>query len=124
MEDYSAYVGLDVHKEMIAVAVAYPGRSEPMSLGNIANTKKSVVRLIGRLSAHGEALGVCYEAGPCGYEVYRWVKEQNQDCMVVAPSKIPRKDPHRVRHVFEHIVVEEGANAAARLASHEGQMLL
>ena len=89
MEDYSAYVGLDVHKEMIAVAVAYPGRSEPMSLGNIANTKKSVVRLIGRLCAHGEALGSCYEAGPCGYEVYRWVKEQNQDCVVVAPSKIP-----------------------------------
>ena len=97
MEDYSAYVGLDVHKEMIAVAVAYPGRSEPTSLGNIANTKKAVVRLIGRLSAHGEALGVCYEAGPCGYEVYRWVKEQNQDCMVVAPSKIPRKAGDRVK---------------------------
>ena len=97
MEDYSAYVGLDVHKEMIAVAVAYPGRSEPTSLGNIANTKKAVVRLIGRLSAHGEALGVCYEAGPCGYEVYRWVKEQNQDCMVAAPSKIPRKAGDRVK---------------------------
>ena len=97
MEEYSAYVGLDVHKDTIAVAVAYLGRSEPTSLGDIANTRKSVLRLVGRLSGHGEALGFCYEAGPCGYEVYRWIKEQDQDCVVVAPSKIPRKAGDRVK---------------------------
>jgi len=46
------------------------------SLGNIANRKKSVVRLIARLSARGEALGFCYEAGGCGYEVYRRMRVQ------------------------------------------------
>ncbi len=43
MEEYSGYVGLDVHKDTIAVAVAYPGRSKPESLGVIANTKKSIL---------------------------------------------------------------------------------
>ena len=42
MEEYSGHVGLDVHKDTIAVAVAYPGRSKPESLGVIANTKKSI----------------------------------------------------------------------------------
>ena len=46
MEEYSGYVGLDVHKETIAVAVAYPGRSKPESLGVIANTKKSILNLV------------------------------------------------------------------------------
>ena len=61
MEEYSGYVGLDVHKEMIAVAVAYPGRSKPESLGMITNTKKSILKLVLRLSREGEVLGFCYE---------------------------------------------------------------
>ena len=64
MEEYSGYVGLDVHKETISPAVAYPGRSKPESLGVIANTKKSVQNLVHRLSRDGEVLGFCYEAGP------------------------------------------------------------
>ena len=66
MEEYSGYVGLDVHKETIAVAVAYPGQSKPESLGVIANTKKSILNLVHGLSRDGEAVGFCYEAGPCG----------------------------------------------------------
>ncbi len=46
MEEYSGYVGLDVHKDTIAVAVAYPGRSKPETLGVIANTKKSILNLV------------------------------------------------------------------------------
>ena len=57
MEEYSGYVGLDVHKETIAVAVAYPGRSKPESLGMIAKTKKSILKLVHRLSREGEVLG-------------------------------------------------------------------
>ncbi len=75
MEEYSGYVGLDVHKDTIVVAVAYPGRSKPESLGVIANTKKSILNLVHRPSPDGEAVGFCYEAGPCGYEVYRLIKE-------------------------------------------------
>ena len=97
MEEYSGYVGLDVHKDTIAVAVALPGRSKPKSLGIIANNKRSILKLIGKLSPNGEALGFCYEAGPCGYELYRWVKERGHDCDVVAPSKIPKKPGDRVK---------------------------
>ena len=46
MEEYGGYVGLDVHKDTIVVAVAYPGRSKPESLGVIANTKKSILNLV------------------------------------------------------------------------------
>ena len=97
MEEYTAYVGLDVHKETIAVAVAYPGRSKPESLGVIANTKKSILNLVHRLSPDGEAVGFCYEAGPCGYEVHRLIKETGHDCEVVAPSLIPKKPGERVK---------------------------
>ena len=76
MEECSGYVGLDVHKETIAVAVAYSGRSKPESLGVIANTKKSILKLVHRLSPGGEAVGFCYEAGPCGYEVHRRSKRR------------------------------------------------
>ena len=97
MEEYSGYVGLDVHKETISPALANPGRSKPESLGVIANTKKSIQNLVHRLSREGEVLGFCYEAGPCGYEVYRWIKETGHDCVVVAPSLIPKKPGERVK---------------------------
>ena len=97
MEEYSGYVGLDVHKETISPALANPGRCKPESLGVIANTKKSIQNLVHRLSREGEVLGFCYEAGPCGYEVYRWIKETGHDCVVVAPSLIPKKPGERVK---------------------------
>ena len=71
MSDYSAYVGLDVHKDAIAVAVALPGRKEPTYRGEIKNERKSLLRLVGSLSPNGEVVSFCYEAGPCGYGVYR-----------------------------------------------------
>ena len=63
MTECSAYVGLDVHKDTIAVAVAVPGREEPVYRGEIKNQRKSLHRLIRSLSPHGEVLGFCYEAG-------------------------------------------------------------
>ena len=97
MKEYSAYVGLDVHKETIAVAVALPGRGEPAYRGEIAHRRGSLRRLMGRLSPHGEVLSFCYEAGPCGYGVYREIVEMGHDCRVVAPSLIPRKPGDRVK---------------------------
>ena len=63
MEEYSEYVGLDVDKNTIAIAVAVAsaGRGKAKSLGIISNTKKSVLKLIGKLSPDGEVLGLCYE---------------------------------------------------------------
>ena len=97
MNEYRAYVGLDVHKDTIAVAVALPGRSEPGCRGEIAHRWDSLRRLIRRLSPHGEALSFSCEAGPCGYGVYREIVDTGHDCAVVAPSLVPRKAGDRVK---------------------------
>jgi len=99
MSQYPAYIGLDVHKENIVVAVARVGRSAPASWGEIANKPKAIAKLVERLNMEfsGEVLLFCYEAGPCGYGVYRQLLELGQDCQVVAPSLIPKKPGERIK---------------------------
>ena len=96
---YPAYIGLDVHKETIAVALAWAGRDVPESWGEIANRPKSVAKLVERLNREfeGEVLLFCYEAGPCGYVLYRQLLELGHDCQVVAPSLIPKKPGERIK---------------------------
>jgi len=98
-QDHAAYIGLDVHKDTIAVAVAEPGRQEPIYRGEIANTPKKVERLITKLSEayDGGVLLFCYEAGPCGYGLYRQLIASGHDCEVVAPSKIPKVAGERIK---------------------------
>ncbi|MCP4287549.1 MAG: hypothetical protein GY792_24435, partial [Gammaproteobacteria bacterium] len=81
---YPAYIGLDVHKETIAIAVARAGRDAPESGGEIANRPKTVTKLVERLNQEfeGEVLLFCYEAGPCGYGLYRQLLELGHDCQV------------------------------------------
>ncbi len=97
--DYPAYVGLDVHKETIAVAVARAGRAIPTSWGEIAHTPAAVSELVSRLgtSFGGEPLLFCYEAGPCGYGLYRQLVSLGQDCEVVAPSLMLRAPGERIK---------------------------
>ena len=95
MNECSAYVGLDVHKDTIAVAL--PGREEPVYRGEIKNQRKSLLRLIRALSPNGELVSFCYEAGSCGYGVYREIIETGHHCAVVAPSLIPRRSGERVK---------------------------
>ena len=98
-ERHAAYVGLDVHKETIAVAVAEPGRGEPIYRGEIANQPKKVEKLVAKLSeSYGGALLLfCYEAGPCGYALYRRLLACGHDCQVVAPSRIPKTPGERIK---------------------------
>ena len=86
MTGFSAYVGLGVHRDTIAVA----GREEPMYRGEIKNQRRSVLRLVRSVSAHGERESFCYEAGPCGYGLHREIMETGHHCEVVAPSLIAR----------------------------------
>lgn len=98
MTEYRAYVGLDIHKDTIAAAVAWPGRGEPEYRGTIRNTRPSVHKLIhGLQGPDGEALSFAYEAGPCGYGVYREITGTGHDCEVVAPGLIPRKPADRIK---------------------------
>ena len=98
-ERYSLYVGLDVHKDTIAVALAYPGRAEPVYRGEIAHTAKAVKKLVGQLYelTGGGLLRFCYEAGPCGYGIYRQLVALGVGCEVVAPSRIPRAPGERIK---------------------------
>lgn len=98
MDKFSAYVGLDVHKETIAVAVAFPGREAPVFRGEIRNEPSAIRRLASKLAPNGELLSFCYEAGPCGYEVYRQLVGMGHDCEVVAPTLIPRRSGDRVKN--------------------------
>jgi len=97
MKEFSVYVGLDVHKDTIAVAIAQVGRSEPEYRGEIVNTPQAIRKLMGKLSPDGEVLGVCYEAGPCGYVIQRQISAMGHDCAVVAPGLIPRKATDRIK---------------------------
>jgi transposase len=96
---YAAFVGLDVHKETIAVAIALPGRSEPTYRGEIANKPTTIRKWLAQLSTEfdGALLLFCYEAGPCGYGLYRQLIEAGHACQVVAPSLIPKMAGERIK---------------------------
>jgi len=91
------YVGMDVHKETIAVAIAREGRGEPIYYGEIPNTDEAIKKLVKKVTSIGEKVSFCYEAGPCGYDVYRQLIDLGQRCDVVAPSLIPKKSGDRVK---------------------------
>lgn len=99
VDDYCAYVGLDVHKESIAIAVAPRGRGEVSYRNEIPNRPKSIKKMVEKLinEFHSELLLFSYEAGPCGYDVYHQLIALSQDCEVVAPSLIPKRAGDRVK---------------------------
>ena len=98
MEELSKYIGLDVHKDRTVVAIAEGGlRGEVRDYGSVATTRSAIEGLARKLAGLGRRLSFCYEAGPCGYGIYRWLRELGHDCIVVAPSLIPRRPGERVK---------------------------
>lgn len=89
------FVGLDVHAETIAVAVA-ESVGEVRSLGSIPNRPESVRKMIGKLGP-AEQLRCCYEAGPTGYTLYWQLTQWGVACEVIAPSLVPVKSGDRVK---------------------------
>ena len=97
MKKYSKYVGLDAHKTDISVGTAEADRGEAGYYGTIENTPDARLKLAKKLSKGGEKVLFCYEAGPCGYEIYRQLTKAGYDCVVIAPSLIPKKAGDRVK---------------------------
>ena len=88
----STFIGLDVHKATISVAVAQGERGgEVRHWGTIPNRPDHIRKLVEKLGVHGSRLCFCYEAGPCGYGLHRQLVGLGHDCIVVAPSLIPVK---------------------------------
>ena len=94
--DSTLYVGLDVHKDSITVAYAL-GPGEVEVLGKTGTTQADIDRLCKRLQSKARRIRVVYEAGPCGYGLYRQLVQKGFDCIVCAPSLIPRKPGERVK---------------------------
>jgi transposase len=92
-------IGLDTDKNAIDIAIAEPlPKGEVRYYGKIANDKTALLRVIKRLQKDGRRLRVCYEAGPCGYAIHRWLAEvAGVTCEVVAPSLTPRRSGDRVK---------------------------
>src|SRR4051812_9573166 len=98
MEQSIIYIGLDVHKDTIAVALAEAGlREEVREHGKISNTPTALKALTEKLAGKKRDLRFCYEAGPCGYGIQRQLSAMGHQCAVVAPSLIPRKPGDRIK---------------------------
>lgn len=95
MKEKVRFLGLDVHAETIAVAVAEPDGSV-RSLGTIANRAESIRKLVKKLGPV-EQLRACYEAGPTGYVLYWQLTELGVACEVIAPTLVPMKAGDRVK---------------------------
>jgi transposase len=95
MREKLRFLGLDVHAETIAVAVAEPD-GEVRSLGTIANREESIRKLIKKLGPV-EQLRACYEAGPTGFVLYWQLTQLGVECAVVAPTLVPKKPGERVK---------------------------
>jgi len=93
------FIGMDVHNDSIAVSLAPDDSTEARRYGIIGGNHDDVLRLIKTLSAAhpGVTLKFCYEAGPRGYPLCRFIRSQGAQCIVVAPSKVPRQPGDRVK---------------------------
>jgi transposase len=98
MRKFITYVGLDVHKKTISVALADEGDREVRPYGVIDSDLAALNKVIRKLVSRGAEPRFVYEAGPCGYGIYRHLKQLNIECMVAAPSLIPKKSGDRIKN--------------------------
>jgi transposase len=93
-----AFVGIDTSKSRNAIAIADGGRGgEVRYLGEFPATEAAIRKLVAKLAAKYRHLTFCYEAGPTGYGLYRLLKSLGHECLVVAPSLVPKKAGDRVK---------------------------
>ena len=98
MKKKVVYVGMDVHKCSIDMAIAAGEANSPVrSYGQIDNRLGILDRVIGKLQSKGSELRFVYEAGPCGYQIHRHLTAKGYHCSVVAPSLIPKRAGVRIK---------------------------
>ena len=99
-KDYSTkFIGLDVHKDSITIAIADGDRNDEVRLyGTIENTTQSLDKVIRKILSTRCELQFVYEAGPCGFGLYRYLKGNDFNCIVTAPSMIPKRSGVRLKN--------------------------
>src|SRR5438105_13214366 len=90
------FVGMDVHKDSIDIAVA-EGAGEVRHHARIGGEMNALSRAVRKLESPGRSLLFVYEAGPCGFGIYRMLKARGHECWVVAPSNTPRRVRDRIK---------------------------
>ena len=99
MNKVSTFIGMDVHKNSIEIAIAQQGREgEIRSYGKIDGTLSALDKVVRKLVSKGNRLHFVYEAGPCGYQIHRHLTAKGFDCMVAAPSRIPKARGDRIKN--------------------------
>jgi len=96
MQSTVRFVGLDVHKETVVMAVAESGTQPAVFYATAANDPAAVLSHMRKLGAPGSVI-VCYEAGPTGYGLYRFLNAAGVPCHVVAPSMVPSQNGNRIK---------------------------
>lgn len=98
MKKIVKYIGLDVHKNSISIAIAEDGQKRKVIFyGVINNDMDQLLKFLRKQISQGVEPRCVYEAGPCGYNIYRSLKDKNIDCVVIAPSLIPKKSGDRIK---------------------------
>ena len=93
------FIGMDVHKKTITIAIADEGRqNQPRLYGTIANDLDALDKFCRKMVSTSTQLHFVYEAGPCGYGIYRHLTQKGFACMVAAPSMIPKKSGDRIKN--------------------------
>jgi transposase len=91
------YVGMDVHKETIAIAVLRDNSGNTEFERQIRNEPNQIKKLFKKLKDKGENIVCCYEAGPTGFTLFRQLEDMEITCYVAAPSLLPRKPGDRIK---------------------------
>ena len=93
------FIGLDVHSKTISIAIADEGRKgEVRHYGTIKNTTEAIDKVIKKITATGVELRFIYEAGPCGFALYRYLTGNGFTCIVTAPGLIPKRSGVRIKN--------------------------
>jgi transposase len=99
MKDNSTFIGMDVHKNSISIAIAQGGCDQQARYyGRIDSSLSALDKVVKKLDQKGRELNFVYEAGPCGYPIYRHLNTKGYQCTVAAPSRVPKQSGNRIKN--------------------------